>query len=138
MDNKTTVLNFMKAADNNDYETMSKIFGSRHKMYSPMGPEPLDQKGHVGMAKGFNAGFSGTRHEVLDIIESGNKVVVRGVWHGKHTGTFNNIPPSGKTIHWPFILIAEVDNGEMINQWMELDSMTMLMQVGAMQAPAAV
>jgi predicted ester cyclase len=135
MDNKTVVLNFMKAIDNSDFDAASRIFGSRHKMYSPMGPEPLNQQQHVEMAKGFSAGFTNARHEVLDTIESGNKVVVRGIWHGTHTGTFNNIPPSGKTIHWPFILIAEVENGEMVNQWMEMDSMSMLIQVGAMPAP---
>ena len=136
MDNKSVVLNFMKAMDSYDYEAASKIFGSRHKMYSPMGPEPLNQQQHVEMAKSINSAFSNVQHEVQDIFESGNKVVVRGVWHGTHTGTFNNIPASGKTIHWPFILIAEIDKGEMINQWMELDTMSMLVQVGAMPATA--
>jgi len=137
MDSKSVVLSFIKAADSGDFAGVEKLFGSKHRFYSSMSPAPMDRAQHVGMMKAFHEGFSNTKHEVLDLFESGNKVVIRGVWHGNHTGTFNNIPASGKTIHLPFIMIIEVANDEMVNQWIELDSMTMMMQMGVMPMPEA-
>src|SRR6185503_17578418 len=106
--------------------------------YSSMSPAPMNTEQHLGMMKAFHDGFTNTRHEVLDLFESGNKLALRGIWHGTHTGTFNNIPASGKTIRLPFIFMIEFENNEMINQYIELDSMTMMMQMGAMPAPAVV
>jgi len=137
MDSKSVVLSFIKAADSGDFATVEKVFGTKHGFYSSMSPVPMDAMHHLGMMQAFHAGFSNTRHEVLDLLESGNKVVVRGVWHGNHTGTFNNIPASGKNIHLPFIMIMEVENNEIANQWIELDSMTMMMQMGAIPTPEA-
>lgn len=135
MDNKTIALNFMKAADNGDFTAVEKLFGPKHKFHSSMSPVPMDTSGHLGMMKAFHTGFSNTRHEVLDLLESGNKVVLRGTWHGAHTGEFNNIPASGKDIHLPFIMIIEIENNEMLNHWIELDSMSMMMQMGAIPTP---
>src|SRR6185503_12187399 len=99
-------------------------------------PDPMDTQQHLGMMQAFHTGFTNTRHEVLDLLESGNKAAVRGIWHGTHTGTFNNIPASGKKIRLPFMMIFEVENDEVVNQWIEMDSMTMLVQMGAMPSPA--
>ena len=54
-----------------------------------------------------------------------------------HTGTFNNIPASGNAINLPFIMIFEVENDELVKQWIEMDSMAMMMQMGAMAMPEA-
>ncbi|MEO8149881.1 MAG: ester cyclase [Bacteroidia bacterium] len=138
MDNKQVVLNFIKAADSDDFAAVEKLFGTKHQFHSSMSPAPMDTQHHLGMMKAFHDGFSNARHEVLDLFESGSKVVLRGIWHCTHTGTFNNIPASGKSINLPFIMIIEVENNEMRNQWIELDSMTMMMQMGAMPTPEAV
>lgn len=66
--------------------------------------------------------FANCRHELIDILEDGNKVVVRGIWHAKHTGTFNGIAASGETVRLTFISIVEVENNEMKNEWNEMDS----------------
>jgi len=137
MDNKTIALNFLQAADKNDYASVEKLFGPRHQFYSTMSPVPMDRSAHLGMLQAFQSGFSNTRHEVLDLLESGNKVTIRGGWHGRHTGEFNKIPPSGNNVHLSFIMIIEVEDEEMINHWIELDSMSMMIQLGAMQAPSA-
>jgi len=135
MDNKAIALDFFKAADNNDFSTVEKLFGRNHHFYSSMSPMPMDAAQHLGLLNAFQTGFSNTRHEILDIFESGNKVVIRGIWHGLHSAAFNNIPASGKTVRLSFICIIEIENNEMLNQWIELDSMVLMMQIGAIPSP---
>jgi len=136
MTNKEVVLGFLKAADKNDETTVAKLFGKQHQFYSTMSPQPMNAEQHLGLLNTFNSGFSDSNHEVLDMIESGNKVILRGVWHGKHTGEFNSIPASGKQVHLSFIMIIEVENGEMKNHWIEMDGMSFMMQIGAIPMPA--
>jgi len=80
MDKKTVVLNFLQAADKSDFTTVEKLFGPSHQFHSTMSPIPMDRAGHLGLSKAFQSGFSDTRHEILDLLKSGNKVTVRGIW----------------------------------------------------------
>ena len=75
---------------------------------------------------------------ILDTIEAGNKVVLRGVFTGTHTGTFNGIPATGKSIRASWIDISEFDsNGKVLNEWVEIDSVGMMQQLGVIPAPPA-
>jgi steroid delta-isomerase-like uncharacterized protein len=131
MENKTVILNWIKATDANDSAALEKLFGPRHQFYGPFGPDPMGMAQHVGMLKSFESSFSNVGHEVLDLFEAGNKVVLRGIWVGTQIGEFNGIPASGKTVRSPFISIFEIDNGEIINQWLQFDLMSFTGQMGA-------
>ena len=133
---KDVLLGFFKSIDDHNYDLAERIMGKKHKMYSPMSPEPMDNAQHLGLMKAFNGGFTQGHHEFADVIEAGNKVVARGTWTGKHTGEFNGIPASGKQVKLPFIVIGEIEDNELRTQWIEMDSMTLLTQMGAIPAHA--
>jgi len=137
MDNKTVVLSFLNAADHGDVEAVEKLFGPRHLFYTTMSPEPMNTAQHLGMMQALNNSFSNTRHEILDAFDAGKKVVVRGVWHGMHTADFNGIPASNNAVRLPFIIIADIENGEMVNQWLEMDFLTLMTQIGAIHMQEA-
>lgn len=137
MTNKELVLAFFKAIDSNDFATAAKLLGPHHQMHSSMSPVPMNAEQHLGMTKTFNEAFSNVEHEFVDILEIGNKVVGRGTWHSTHTGTFNGIPASGKKVHLTFIQIFEIENDALKNQWVEIDGMSLMMQIGAIQMPAS-
>ena len=136
MTNKEIVTVFFKALDNNDFATAKKLLGPNHHIYSSMSPEPANAEQHIAIHTMFTEGFSNGVHEWADILEDGNKVVARGIWSGSHTGTFNGIAPTNKNVHLPFITICEIENNEIKNQWVEMDSMSLMMQLGAMPEPA--
>jgi predicted ester cyclase len=135
MTNKEVVIS-LKALDNDGLETAKKLLGPDHRIYSSMSPEPANAEQHLAMHKGFQAGFTGGRHEWEDILEDGNKVAARGTWSGVHTSTFNGIAPTNKKVQLTFITICEIENNEIKNQWVEMDSMSLMMQLGAMPEPA--
>ncbi len=136
MTNKDIVISFFKAMDDNDSAVAETLLGSNHQFHSTMSPVPMNAEQHIGMSKAMNESFSDGRHEIIDILEDGNKVVVRATWHGAHTGAFNGIPASGKPVHLSFIAICEIENGQIKNQWAEMDGMSLMMQIGALPAPA--
>jgi predicted ester cyclase len=129
MTNTDVLTGFYAALDQNDTETAVRLLGPNHQVFMPMAPGPMNAEQHVGMSKAFHESFSQSQHELLDIMESGNKIAARGLWHGVHTGDFNGIPPTGKEIRLSFITIAEIENNEVRNQWTEMDSMYLMAQI---------
>jgi len=132
MTNKEVVIGFFNAMDNNDSAIAERLLGENHQFHTTMSPVPMNAEQHIGLSKAMNESFSDGRHEMVDVLEAGNKVVVRAIWHGTHTGSFNGIPASGKTVHLSFIAICEIENEEIKNQWAEMDGMSLMMQIGAM------
>jgi predicted ester cyclase len=90
-------------------------------------------KEHIAVAE---AAFP--RYELIaeDIIAEGDKVVVRATMRGVHKGDYMGIPPTGKQITMPAIIIYRVANGKIAEHWIQVDAVGMMQQLGVMPSPA--
>ncbi len=81
------------------------------------------------------AGFP--RYELIpeDIIAEGDKVVVRALLRATQNGEFQGIPPTGKQVTLPAIVIYQIDNGKIVHHWLSFDSLSVLQQLGVMPTP---
>jgi steroid delta-isomerase-like uncharacterized protein len=77
----------------------------------------------------FRAGMPDYSLEPLDIITEGNKVVVRFIIHGKHTGDLMGMPATGNVVKLNGIIIYEMENGKIANQWLEADMAAFMQQL---------
>ncbi len=87
----------------------------------------------------YRAAFPDMRLDPLDVIASGEKVVVRARATGTHQGEFMGLPATGRSIDVPLIDILRFgDDGLALEHWGVLDAMTMMQQLGAIpeEAPA--
>jgi predicted ester cyclase len=82
----------------------------------------------------FEKGFQGYSIRVDDFIEAGDKVVVRARLRGRHTGDFNGIPATGRRVEFSFILIYQLEEGRIVQHWLETNHVTLLAQLGMMTA----
>lgn len=89
---------------------------------------------HVEM---FEKAFPQYRLEAEDIIEQGDKVVVRARFTGTHNGEFNGIPATGRTVDLPLIIIYRFEGGKIAEHWMEANHLALLTQLGVMSTEAA-
>ncbi len=69
-----------------------------------------------------------------DIIAEGEKVVVRLTYRGTHRGELMGIPPTGKQVTVTGIQIVRVANGRIAENWINLDALGMLQQLGVIPA----
>ena len=88
---------------------------------------------HVEM---FEKGFPKYRLKAEDIIEQGDKVVVRAHISGTHEGDFNGIPATGRSIDLSFIIIYRFEGGKIAEHWLEANHLALLTQLGVMNAEA--
>lgn len=84
---------------------------------------------HVAL---FEGGFPEYRLRAEDMIEEGNKVAVRARFMGNHTGEFNGIPATGKTVDLPFIIIYRIEGEKIAEHWLEANILDLLTQLGVM------
>lgn len=76
-------------------------------------------------------------YEILadDMLEEGDRVVVRGNFRGVHRGPFAGVEPTGKSVSAGLIVIYRVQNGRIADHWMQFDLFTLLQQIQGSAAP---
>jgi predicted ester cyclase len=115
---------------------IAELIDPRYVNYSmPMkepGPEGLTQ-----VVDGFFAAFPNMRVVVEDVIAEDDKAATRGYLTGTQEGTFMNVPPTRKTITIPYIDIWKAHDGRFVENWVQMDMLGALIQLGAVPAPQA-
>jgi steroid delta-isomerase-like uncharacterized protein len=90
-------------------------------------------------AKTFVTGLPDSRMDVTAIIESGNHVVVEGVYTGTHTGPLatprGEVPPGGCTLRLPLCDVFEVAAARTTQIHVYYDQMTFAAQLGLLPEP---
>ena len=90
-------------------------------------------KGHIII---FETGLPGYQLIPQDMIAEGNKVTVRFMAQGEHKGELFGVPPTGRKVNIEAILIYELANNKIVNHWMQVDSVALMQQIGAMPVSA--
>ena len=85
------------------------------------------------MIGGFNAMFTGLKITNDDIIEAGDKVVVRSTIEGTQTAPFAGFPSKGRPIKIMAIDIHQFKDGKVIKTWHIEDWLGGLFQMGAFE-----
>lgn len=68
-----------------------------------------------------------------EMIAEGDKVVVRARCKAIHKGAFNGIPPTNKSVEFPFVIRYTVKNLRIIDHWILSDQMEFLQQIGVVE-----
>lgn len=84
----------------------------------------------------FLSGFPDLRVTVEDVIADGDKVSSRGVMRGTHGGEFMGVPPSGKQMQIEWIDVWQVKNGQLVENWVQIDLLGLMQQIGAVPGGA--
>jgi len=68
-------------------------------------------------------------------LAEGNMVITRGYFTGTHKGEFQGVPPTGKQIKVKYIDIWRVENGKLVENWVQMDQLGLLQQLGVVPTP---
>ena len=90
------------------------------------GPEGVKQ-----LVSAWRTAFPDGRMNVEEMLEDGDKVIIRMTWTGTHTGEFYGIPATGRGVSVSSIGIDRVANGKIVEGWGEVDMLGLYQQIGA-------
>lgn len=88
----------------------------------------------IGM---FRAAFPDMRVTLEEELAEGDKVITRGYFTGTHKGDFQGIPPTGKQVKVKYIDIWRVADGKMVENWVQMDQLGLMQQLGVIPTPGS-
>ena len=97
-----------------------------------------DVRGPEGMKQfvtTYRTAFPDYRCTIDDQIAEADKVVTRWTAHGTQHGELMGIPPTGKHVTLPGVVIDRIANGKLVETWLHADVLEMMQQLGVVPEP---
>jgi predicted ester cyclase len=133
-DNKAVTFRFMQSFDKRDIAGCRAQLGPGFQA-TMNGSPPMDVDAFQQLGQAFLDGFTDARHEVKYSVAEGDRVIVVTTWRGKHTGNFQGIPPTGKTVVLEMVQSDRIAGGKIVSHDGIFDTHALLQQLGAAPSP---
>jgi steroid delta-isomerase-like uncharacterized protein len=104
-----------------------EFMDSRAVVHEPVAGAPADLK---LVAQAIHAAFPDWHSTVEEMIAEGDRVVERWTGRGTHRGEFQGIPPTGKRVTVPGVVLYRIANGKIIEFRGQFDRMSLFEQLG--------
>jgi steroid delta-isomerase-like uncharacterized protein len=122
-----------EAFSTNNPALLDKILGDEW-VDIPSDPQtPKGPEGAKSLLLALTSTFPDFKIAIQDIIQGGNKVVVRSEITGTQRGAFANFPPKNRKIAIQAVDIHEFEDGKIVRTWHTEDWMTGLRQLGVFE-----
>jgi predicted ester cyclase len=113
-----------------DFYDDSVVFGG-------VTPEPMDKEGVRAFHEQFVAAFPGAQCEVTELVEVDDRLAARLLLHLRHEGPFMGVEPTGRDAVLAITTLFTIRDGRCVERWSTADMLGLMMQLGAVEAPAA-
>jgi steroid delta-isomerase-like uncharacterized protein len=135
MDNATVLDRINEEAFNRgDVSVVDELVADDFVDHDPMPGMPPNREGLKAMIRDLHQAFPDFHTEVEDQIVAGDKVVERWSCTGTQEGEFMGIPPTNRHVEIHGIDISRLADGRLVEHWTQIDMISMLQQLGVMQA----
>ena len=94
-------------------------------------------EGLKDILRGMRSAFPDIDFSIKEQISEGDKVASRFEWTGTHRGEFMGIPATGRQVRVWGIVIDRLASGRIKDTRIIMDTIGLMMQLGALPAPAA-
>ena len=138
--NKATLRRFIDAANTGDAELLSKTIEELIEpdalIRTPLSIEATGAELVKELWARLHRAYADLHITIEDLIEEGDKVVVRNTVTGTHQGEYMGVPPTGKSVTYNEIFIARFADGRIAETWGVVDVLSQMRQLGAIpEAP---
>ena len=129
---------FIEIFQSGDVDAIDEVCAPNYVDHDPGPGQSPDREGLKQWLRSSRDSFSDISFTVEDEIIEGDKLCVRSRFSGRHTGDFQGMPPTNKTVSIQSIDILRIENGKAVEHWGVLDAAGMLQQLGMMPGPGPI
>ena len=135
--NKALARRWIVVFNERDDAAEAAVRTSDYLAYPPPSLEPssLDSEAWVKFLGGFVDAFPDLHLTVMDAVADDEFVAQRIHFDGTHTGEFQGLPPTGRKVSFDSIEFNRLVDGQIAEHWFQLDSLTLLQQLGLVVIP---
>ena len=138
MDNLEIIRRLEEAYARDDLSVLDEILAEDFVPHTP-GSEmmPPGREGAKAAHMGLMESFPDHVTTVEDIFADRDKVVVHGRLEGTNRGgiAWAGVPANGARVDFDWITIYRLEEGQVVETWAQMDTPTLMQQVGAMPYP---
>lgn len=110
------------------YDRMDDLFGQQFTDHNPAwSVRNLDELKQIIRAAHEALNMISTQDDVF--AAEGGRVVILLTFHGRHTGTFLNVAPTGRQVSWTSIEIYRIVDKKIVERWVQADTPGLLRQL---------
>jgi steroid delta-isomerase-like uncharacterized protein len=132
--NTELALRFLDLVDRHAFDAAAAMLSDDFQLY--FSAQQLDKANTLGMIRSVYESFADLEHDVHETIAAGEHVVARMTLRGTHTGTFEGLAASGRTISVGQISIFRVADDRITEIREEADLLLLMQQIGAIPTPS--
>jgi predicted ester cyclase len=114
-------------------DALAEIVTSDYQEHDPLPGQGEGLQGLKDRVTMLKEGLA-VRFTIEDVIECGDRLVVRWTNSGTHVGEFLGIPPTNKSFSFAGIDIYRLDGGKLAEHWHVIDQLSLLQQLGLIPA----
>lgn len=96
---------------------------------------PSNRLGFKQMIVTLRSAFSDLHCIVEEEIEQADKLAALWTMHGTHTGSFFGNSATGRLVEVQGFIFAHTVDGQIVEEWMMIDQMSVLQQIGIVPPP---
>lgn len=127
-DNKTIVRNYLEQAwMKHNHAVIDEYVAPDFVRHAPN--TPPGREGVRAFFAMLTSAFSDLDYRVEDMLADGDKVCWRWELHAKHTGPFQGMPATGKSVTITGISIIRLANGKLVEHWGEQNMLGLMQQL---------
>jgi steroid delta-isomerase-like uncharacterized protein len=137
-ENKAVARRFIEEVWNNgNLDAIDELIAENHVDHDPaQAGGPGGREAMRAFVEMYRSGYPDTHLAIGEVIAEGDLVAMTWTATGTHQGELMGIQPTGRSITVTGIGVDRISGGQIVESWGNYDALGMLVQLGAIPAPA--
>ena len=134
-ENKAIIRSWVEAFNEGNLEAVDELLTDSYIRHDPNSPEvrsPEEEKQLIAM---YRWAFPDLHFTVEDMVAEDDRVAIRLGISATHKGELLGIPPTENRLSLTAMEIYHLKEGKIDEQWVNVDTLGMMQQLGAIPAP---
>ena len=127
---------FDRAFNEGDLTVVDEFLSPDHLAHSTFGGAPNGPQGLKWLIAMFRSAFPDLHFTVEDEINVSEKSAAHFTMRGTHKGSFLGNPYTGRSVVVQGMIFVRTENGRIVEDWLLIDQLGILQQLGLVPPPA--
>ena len=120
-----------------DVSRIGEFYAENFQANYPMTNWGTGLEGAKNLALEIRAAFPDYRERIDELIDAGDRIIVRLTIQGTHQGDYGGLPATGKSVEFTDVTICRIENGRIVEQSGLSDLLTLFVQLGLIELPGS-
>lgn len=123
---------YISEMNRNNFDFLDEYLAPDYIMHGA-GVEIEGPEAFKSYVKTMSSAFTDLERRAEDTFATEDRAVTRWSGRAKHTGEFAGIQPTNREVTITGIIISQINDGEVVEEWEEIDRLGLLQQLGALK-----